>query len=245
MNQLLKSYYLPWYLLGAGLLGAVLRLLLFATGMDQKGLLASGHWAAVLIWVLTAGALALLIYLCLDLKQAAKYSFNFPAFLPGSIGAAMASLGVLVTSVSALSHSTDTVTTLCAVFGLLSAGALAFLAYCRYQGLQPSSLFPMVICVYLMLRLVCQYRAWSWDPQIMDYFFCLMATVSLMLASYYDACFCAHSGNRRMHTVTHLAAVYFCLVSLPRSDAPVFYPAMAAWMFTNLCSLTPLPRARR
>ena len=41
----------------------------------------------------------------------------------------------------------------------------------------------------------------------------------------------------------HLAAGFFCLLSLPRCDQPVFYLTMAVWMFSDLCNLTPMPRA--
>lgn len=245
MNKLLKPSNLPWIILGAGILGAALRALLFATGMDEKRLLISGHGAQLLIWLLTAAVAVLLLMLTWDLKQAAKYSFNFPAFLAGAIGAALACVGIFITAIAELFSSADILSTLNGLLGLACAGALAFLAYCRWKGMHPSALFHIIICIYLMLRLVCQYRLWSADPQIQDYFFSLLATVCSMLASYYCAAFSANTGNRQLHTLFHLAGVYFCLVSVPHCDNPLFYLTMAAWLFTDLCNLTPMPRDKR
>ena len=245
MNNPFKHKNLPWMILLAGILGAALRAWLFATGMDSKGLLSdrhAGHW---LIWLLTVAALALLIFFTKDLKQAGKYSFNFPASLAGAIGAAAAAVGVLVTSMDGLFSAGDGLVRLDAIAGLLSACVLAFLGYCRWKGKHPSVLFHGMICLYLMLHMVCQYRQWSSEPQIQNYCFSLLATVSILLACYCSAAFAANAGKRQSHTLFHLAAVYFCLVSLPHCDTPLFYLTMGAWMFTDQCSLIPMAHAGR
>lgn len=243
MNKPQKMNWLPLAVLGAGILGALLRLWLFATGLDSKDLLVSSHIAQVLLWILTVAVMVFLALCSSQLKQAAKYKFNFPASPVGAIGCAAAALGILIASVSSIFGGNDTMETATGILGLFSAAALSFLGFCRLKGRHPSILFHAVVCVHLMLYLVCLYRMWSSDPQIQDYCFSLLAVVCVMLASYYDAGFAANTGSRQMHTFFHLATVYFCLVSLPRCHDTLIHLALGVWMLTNLCDLTPMPRA--
>lgn len=245
LKEYLKTEYLPYTILAAGCLGAFLRFLLFATGVDSKGLLVSGHAAQILLWILTAGVAALLLYLTKDLKQAPKYTFNFPPSLIGTIGSAAAAVGLLVTAIHILYTATDDLSVFTGILCLISAASLGFLANCRFRGMHPSALFPMIICAFLMANLVCMYRQWSGNPQTEEYVFCLLAAVCSLLACYYSAGFAASAGNRQLHTLTHLGAVYFCMLSLPRCEFPLFYISMICWLFTDLCDLTPMPRKMR
>lgn len=245
LKEYLRTEYLPYAILAAGCLGALLRFLLFATGLDSKGLLVSGHAAQILLWILTAGVAVLLLYWTKDLKQAPKYSFNFPPSLFGALGSAAAAVGLLIMSINLMRSSSDDLSVFAGILCLLSAAALGFLANCRFKGLHPSALFPMIICAFLMANLVCMYRQWSGNPQMEEYVFCLLASVCSMLACYYSASFAANAGNRQLHTLTHLGAVYFCLLSLPRCEFPIFYISMILWLFTDLCDLTPMPHKTR
>lgn len=245
MEKLLKHKNLPWAVLAAGALGIVLEIILLASGGDNGGLLVRGHFAYTLLWILTFAASALLVLGTWDLTQAAKFSFNFPPSVIAAAGTAAAAAGVLVATVRNLFAVSDFLVLMDVILGLLSCAALVFISRCRWKGMHPSVIFHAVVCVYLMVDLVCVYRLRSSDPQVESYCFSLLASVCIMLASYYNAAFAANSGNRRMHTLTHLAAVYFCLLSLPWGDNAVFYLTMAAWIFTDLCNLTPMPRNMR
>lgn len=245
MERLLKPHNLPWAALSGGILGALLRILLIAAGTDERGLPVENHFANILLWVLTCSVAALLVYMTRDLKQAPKYSFNFPPSAVAAAGAAVAAAGVLISSISQLFSDIDGLTILDALLGLLCTAALLFISRCRWKGLHPSVIFHVVVCIYLMVDLVCVYRIRSADPQVQEYCFSLLASVCIMLASYYNAAFAANAGDRRLHTLSHLAAVFFCLQCLPRCENPVFYLTMAAWLLTDLCNLTPMPRRMR
>lgn len=236
MEKLLNTKNLPWALLAAGVLGFILALLFSTLG---------GTLLYVLLWILTAGSAALLVWGTRDLKQAPKYSFNFPASLWGAVGTAAAAAGILTASVGKLFSGTDTLTSLDAILGFCGAASLLFLSRCRLQGRHPSIVFHAVVCVYLMVDLVCVYRLRSSDPQVWQYCFSLLASVAVMLSCYYDAAFSANTGCRKKHAISHMAAVYLCLLSLPSAENPIFYLTMAVWMFTNLCNLTPMPRNTR
>lgn len=241
MKKLFNPANLPWFVLAAGGAGLLLRIWLLKTGMDEKGFLMPGHPADILVWVLTAAVIAVLLFCTRRLLQAAKYQFNFPQSVSGALGCVSGALGIAITSFAELVAYSDTLTLLTAAMGLVGAAALGYLGYCRQKGMHPNILCHTLISLYLMLRLISQYRHWSSDPQLQDYCFQLLATVCLMLAAYHRATFDANAGKRRPHAIYHLAAVYFCCLSLAGSESIVFYLGAGVWMLTDLCSLTPLP----
>lgn len=244
MNFSSKTARLPYFTLGAGALGFVLRLWLMSTA-DSHGLLPPNHPANTLVWLLSGVFIIFLLFGCRSLLSANKYSFNFPAFLPGCIGTGLMAAGILICSLTELSAAADNISRAVAILGLLCVPVLGFLAHCRFKGAHPSYFFHALISIYLLLRLVSLYRQWSSDPQLQDYAFQLLATVFLMLASYHRITFDANIGSRRHYTFFALGAVFFCITALPHCDSAAFFIAGAAWMFTNLCSLLPMPRTQQ
>lgn len=241
LKKLFHPKYLPHFALVCGALCALVRWWLF-TSVDSKGLLDSqhpGHW---LTWLITAVAMAGLALGTWNLRQAPKYSFNFPASTLSAVGRWVAAAVILLSSVANLISKTDMLTKLTALLGLGSAAALGFLGLCRKEGKRPSMLLHTLICVHLMLQLVCMYRLWSANSQVQTYCFSLLSIVSVMLSVYYCAAFDSKAGDRRAHALTHLAAVYFSISALPHCSDPLFFIAMAVWMVTDLCCLIPMPR---
>ena len=57
MKKLLKAENLPYFTLGAGLIGFLLRIVLYTTGRDEKGLFIAGHPAGIAVFVLAGLAL--------------------------------------------------------------------------------------------------------------------------------------------------------------------------------------------
>lgn len=245
LNSFFKATHLPWFTLAAGILGGIVRAWLYATGVDSKGLLASDHPGQILIWLLTGVVIVLLLLGTKDLQQAPKYGFNFPAQPVSAAGAALAALGILIASIREMLAPGDSFFAIDILLGILSAAALGFLSHCRLKGRHPTVIFHALICVYLMVHLICQYRLWSADPQIQNYCFSLLSAVCIMLSNFYSAAFDANEGRRRPHAFFHLASVYFCMVSAPHCEDPLFYLSMALWMFTDICNLTPMPRGER
>lgn len=239
MKKIFRPANLIWAVLAAGCAGLLLRIWLFASRTEESGLLTAGHPAHVLLWLLTAAVVATVLWGTRDLKEAAKYSFNFPASLHSAIGCVLGALSIGITSVADWIVYPDSLTAIASVLGILSAAALLFVAYARWKGNPQSILYHAVISLYFMFRLVSQYRHWSADPQLMNYGFQLLASVCLMLSVYQNAAFDAAQGNRQLHTVFHMGAVYFCCVSLIGSENIVFYLGTGVWMLTNLCNLTP------
>lgn len=238
MKKYLIPKILPLAMLCTGALGALLRAWLYTSGVDKKGLLITAHPANILTWILTAAVFILVSITCRPLKEANKFRFNFPASITSAAGCAAAALGVLV---DAFGHfGGDALQNTTGFLGVFSTAALLFIGFCRLKGRYPSVLFNGLICLYLMMTLVGLYRTWSASPQLQSYVFSLMGCVFVMLGCYHDAAFAAHAGSRQKHTFYHMMSVFFCLVSLPHNENHLFYLALAAWMLTGHCNLTPM-----
>ena len=240
MKKLFNPKYLPVFTLVCGGLCAAVRWWLFAS-MDSKGLLDSAHPGHWLTWVITMITMIALMLGTRNLRQAPKYSFNFPASIISATGRWVAAAVILLSSVAGLVGKTDMLTKLTAGLGFGSAAALGMLGWLRKNGKRPSMLLHSLVCVYLMLKLVCMYRLWSANSQIQTYCFSLLSIVSVMLAVYYSTSFDTKPTSRRAHALAHLAAVYFSICALPHCHDPLLFIAMAIWMVTDLCSLIPMP----
>ena len=223
--------------LSAGLLGLLLRLVLLQTGVDEKGLLITGHWADYSSWLLTAGVIGLIFLSQRNRTGPADYSVAFPASPVRSVGSLIAAFGFLLSGApDVMSMRLAAVETL---LRFLSAAALVAVAYCRFLGKKPSFLFHGIACLYLALRMICRYQLWSSDPQLQHYAFYLGAHVALMLGSYQLAAFDTDCGNHRSLWCWGLGAVYLCLTAIPGSNEPFFLLCCALWAFTGLSN--PLP----
>ena len=95
MKKYLRPKYLPILVPAAGLIGMLLRWWTIGSGPDKEGLYAPQPLAWTLLWIVTVLTLAAVVVLSIRLKKTGKYSYNFPASLPGAIGTGLAALGVM------------------------------------------------------------------------------------------------------------------------------------------------------
>ena len=229
-----KPNILPYFTLGAGGLGLCLQIWLLGT-RDEQGLLATGHAAGILSFLLFA-LTALMLCLCTRrLAPVAKYSQLFPASLWGALGCAAGAAAIL----SGLFEKSNGLTGLFVirtVIGIAAAACLVFIGYCRFKGRHPSFLFHCVITVYFMLHLVSHCRVWGAQPQLQLSFFPFLGSIFLLLSTYQRAVLDAGKGQRQWYVLWNQAAVFCCLLAAAGSDK-LFYLAMAAWQLTNLCAL--------
>ena len=240
MPLTVKSANLKYLILGAGGLGLALRTLLYATGMDERGLLVRGHWAGIGLWLVTAITVLGIFLLTRPITGSKHHQKAFPKSPAAAIGCAAAAAGILLNVVpgsqgTALENAE-----------LILAGAAAVsllvLAFCRFTGRKPFALFHCLVCIYLALRMVGQYRLWSAIPQLQDYCFYLGAHVALMLTAYQFAAFDAGIGNHRALWAWGLASMYLCCLSLVGDGQPLLMLCCGIWVFTNLSSLRPRRR---
>ena len=220
----------------AGALGFLLRMLLYTAGRDTSGLLVRGHWAGIALLVLTCGVLFGLPFLTRSFqKSESRFAFP-PASLTGAAGATAAALAFF------LCPSPDApnpfLTLLETVLRFGSGLALLAVGFCRFRGRKPGFLLHCTVCLYLAVRLVCQYRLWSSDPQLQDYCYYLGAQISLMLTGYQFAALDAGIGSHRKLWNVGLTSVYLCAVSLWGEGEPLLMACCGIWVLTNLSHFT-------
>ena len=229
----------------AGALGALLRCILYLTGTDEKGLLVTGHWACISIWILTAAAAAVLSLGCFKLRGPDEYRDCFPASFFGCLGTFAAATAFLLTAVPDWRNALSPLETAAAALSFGSAAALVYVGICRFRGDQPRFFAHTIVCISFALRMVCQYRVWSADPQLQNYCFYMAAHVCLMLTAYQFAAFDTGMGSHRALWFFGLASVYFCLLCLWNGTSPMLMLCCAVWVLTNLTELTVRPRRVR
>ena len=87
MKFSVKPQLLKFLVLGMGGLGLALRILLYATGMDEKGLLVEGHWARTGIWLLTAVAALTIVLFTRPIEGPVDHRDCYPVSIAGGLGA--------------------------------------------------------------------------------------------------------------------------------------------------------------
>ena len=235
----LKVNQLPLFTLLCGGIGALLRVWLYATGLDEEGLLASAHPAGILVLILSALTVGFLLWFLRHFNTHGKYTHQFPSSVFGAVGSFAGAAGLLLTAMVGLVRHETSFALIAGILGVAAAAAMAFTGLCRLKALRPSFLFHMIICLFFVLQLISQYQSWSADPQLHDYCFQLLATVCAMLFAYHRAALDLKSGSRRPLVVTGLLGTYFNCLSLVATDHTLFYAGLTAWMVTNLGELNP------
>lgn len=241
MNNPYNAIKLKYFIFLAGLLGAGLRSILYVTGTDEKGLLISGHWAHFAIWILTAAVAVLLAVACGSIVKDAGPGPVSPLSGLGCFPAAAAFLSISLTDFRTAGSYLETAA---ALLGFASAAALVWIGICRLRGKRPLFVWSAVLCICFALRMVCQYRTWSSDPQLQDYCFIMLSHVALMLTAYYFAEFDAGMGRLRPTWFVGLSAAYLALLGLWGSKEPVFLLCCSLWVLTGLPSLPSRRRSR-
>ena len=229
----LRPIRLKLAVLGGGLAGLGLYRLLYAVGLDGRGLLKSGHFAWVLLCLLSILAGALVLVNTLRIRGVGGRPLHS---LPAAIAcaaAALASAGVCISNLRSASP-------FYALPALLAALAFVIVGLCRFRGRRPNFLLHVVICIHFALQMLKLYQTCSVDPQIQDYFFQLLGCIALTVTAYQLAAFDLGRGQRRWLCLAALSAVYLCIVSLGSTET-CFYLTGAAWAFTAI----PAPRRHK
>ena len=193
----LKYNQLPLFALLCGGLGALLRLWLYGTGLDEEGLLTAAHPAGILVLILTALTIVALLWFLRHFSTQGKYSRQFPASVLGSMGSFAGAAGILLAALLELIRRESALSVLTGLLGVAAAVAMVMTGLCRFKGMRPNFLFHTVICLFFVVWLISRYQSWSADPQLHDYCFQLLATVCAMLFGYHRAALDLKSGNRR------------------------------------------------
>ncbi len=233
-----KPKYIPLIALGAGIVTFFLRFWLIATGIDHRGLFLPDHPANALSFVVLALGLGLM-YLCLrPMTGKPSYEKMFPKSPIALLGSVVGGVSILYTTLLDFTQMQDTSALLCSVFGVLSALGILLAGVLRYRGKRPHVLCHSFVSIYMMVHLVCQYRQWSAEPQLQEYFFQMLSSVFLMITAYHRATLDSLIGNRRWFVFFNYGCVLLCLSAL-QGENWVFYAGLGIWCATCNCSVTP------
>ena len=245
MKKFFQGHVLPLLALELGILSALLRGILYAEALDDRGLLPLFNFLEILLWALTLGMIVSLFFAVRKMPRGNNYNANYPPSVCQAAAMGLSAIGFAVSSAILLFSAADAVATVSAILGILSGVVLLYLALCRWKGIRPSALFPFVLCLFFIVRLIYCYRLWSADPQLQNYLFPLLANVCAMLAGYYTTAFTDGNGNRKLHTFFHLAAAYFAIASLPVCEDILFYLSLTLWLLADLCKFTALIKKQK
>lgn len=235
MKKLFRARMLPLFTMGAGGLGLVLRIWLLSSGVDEKGLIVPGHPANTLSFLLTALALLVFALCCFDSHpQMRKTVLQTP--VATMIGCGAAAVGILATSIEELLLRAEPVTVTCCVLGALAATSLVFSGVLGLRRMKPAWWLHLPVVLFFMFHIISQYRFWSSEPEVQSFFFQLLASLSLMLSSYYRIAAEAGKPQPRRYLFASQAALFFCCMSCIGSSH-LFYLSCGAWLLTQ-----PMPR---
>lgn len=221
----LKKIPIPVCMLAVAALGGFLHSLLYMTGLDDKGLLIPGQPAELLLWLVTAGAVAL----------AVLYSRQSPMPQHRKLHAVacwLLAVCILVDIFLGLAEVQTRLGWIAQMAGILCCAGLVWAGACQFTGKPVYFLAHGAVCVYFALRLVSSYHGWSGTPRILDYIFSLFSLVFLSLFAYYRTAADVGMGKPRMRRLCAMLALYCTFVGSPMSIAPGSLAA-ALWVFTD------------
>ena len=165
MKHPFHSRILPWFPLGAGAVGLLLRFWLFSA-TDEKGLLPAGHFADPALYLLTALTLGILFLATRQLhsRKIAKVAFRYIGAFSCLIGAC----GLGYTGMMHFFTGTVRLSTVAAIASMLGALALLIMALLHYAHLKAPYWLNAIVTMILMLDTVAQCQVWGAVPQLQD-----------------------------------------------------------------------------
>ncbi len=229
----LRPKYLPVFAVGFGIIGFFLRFWLFAGGLDAKGLIIPNHPANILSFVVLALALGILFLALMPLTGKPAYRKMFPKSVIALVGALAGAVCLLISVISIPSAAK-----LQLVLGIAAALGMAIGGILQWREKRPSVLCHGAVALYMMVHLIFQYKQWSAEPELQEYFFCLLACVFVMLTAYHRATLDNLYGSRRWFVFFNYGSVFLCLICL-HGENRLFYLSFILWCLTCGCSLTP------
>ncbi len=199
------------------LLAAGFRLWSLLAAVDEQGLPVT-HLSTTLL--IAASALFLLLALFLSFHSPGR-SGRYQVLTYGTGGflcSMTASIFILVGSCvefgeALLSGPSFTAPIIC-LFGLLGGICCGLTAWLRRSSVRRSPVAELVPIVYLLIKLVLNFKTWSTDPIISDYCVILFALIFSLLAFYYGAGFVFNQGKPRRTLFSAMNAVFFCAAAI-------------------------------
>ncbi|MBQ4641095.1 MAG: hypothetical protein IJB47_00555 [Oscillospiraceae bacterium] len=239
MNRFANLSLFPWLTFLLGAVGYGLRLWLLAS-LDENNLLQTSHPAGIICIFLLLFLLFFYFLVVRNLVPIAQYGLLFPRSPLAIAGNVAAGAGFLYSGYTRLSGTGAILGVLFLVMSILATLGILYAGFCRLKGQRCHYMVRTYICFYLMLHLVFSCRSWGSDSQVQMYLFPLLASLFLVLASYYRTVLDSQKSDRRPYIILTQSALFCCMLSL-KGDSSLYYLAMAFWMATDCCNTKPKP----
>lgn len=204
--------FLP-FLVGAAA-GAAVRRWQLSSAFDSDGLVISGSPSTWVLGILCALLVVLALVLVQRLPKRSGYEENFSSETPEMVISLAAAVLLLAGCAVSLLNEPRGVNLLVQFLGIASALCVAVTARQRYQGVVPKAALHLLPCLYLVVRLIVDFKQWSVDPAVLDYCYTLFASISAMCAVFHLGGFCFSQGRRRTSVFWCFLCVVFSAVSL-------------------------------
>lgn len=130
------------------------------------------------------------------------------------------------------------------ILGLAGGLFCMYAAHCRKRGTPAYPAVELMPVVYLVVKLILNFKNWSIDPIILDYCVILFALIFSLLAFYGGAGFVFDKGKPRTTLFYAMASVYFCAAALmdgvaDRSAATIItYLGLLLWQLPVIICLS-------
>ena len=206
------SILLP-FLIGA-VAGAVVRRWQLSSAFDSDGLVISGSPSTWVLGILCALLAVLALLFSRRLTPRGGYEESFSSETPEMVISLVAAVLLLAGCAADLMTEPIGINVLVQFLGIASALCIAVTARQRYQGVVPKAALHMLPCLYLVVRLIVDFKQWSVDPAVLDYCYTLFASISAMCAVFHLGGFCFSQGRRRTSVFWCFLCVVFSAVSL-------------------------------
>lgn len=230
----------------SAVVGCALRLWNLTAGVDAQGLPLAHHNSTFLM----AGWCALSLIVFALLARGTKGISREPQVLePASgllcyLGGGLILLSAILDFASALAAGATMSAPILCLLGVLSGICLLVVSYLRHQRKPVAPPLELIPEVYLVVKLVLNFKGWSTDPIILDYCVLLFALIFVLLGFYYSTGFLFSQGKPRLTLFCCLGACLFSAMAaldgvMDRSPAAVTeYLGFILWLLPVISCMT-------
>lgn len=240
-----KGIGLPCAILLSGIIAMILRQQLYMTAVDARGLLLRYTLLEEVLLLLTGVVGAALVWVLRKDRGTKRYEDNYSASVFAALGHGAVAMGIAAASRHIAPGQIGYMGAVWQLLGMIAPACLILAGVLRIFGKKPFFLLHVIPCLFFLLHVINSYRGWSSNPQMQDYLFALLASITLTLFAYHTAAFEADMGNRKWVLGTGMLAVFLCLAELGWSDHSELYAGGMLWALTGMCKRIPTQKKEK
>ena len=200
--------------LAGAIAGFFLRRWQLQSAFDEAGLVLRGSAATWALGTLCLVCVVALVLFSRGLARKGGYEESFSSGMPEMLISVAAAAMLLAGSALEVAGGVRGLDLAVHFLGVCSALCILVTAIRRYRGVVPPTAVHILPCLYLVLKLIVDFKQWSVDPAVLDYCYELFAAIAAMCAVYHLGGFCFGKGGRRISVFWCLTCLVFSTISL-------------------------------